>query len=193
MEMVERLAAGGVVEIAGRKPFADPARAYVVLSRAIRICLALASRLDEELIALLRGGPIPDLAILAPERPTAPSASNPNPVIPAEAEAEIKPDLSPKARIVRAMDAAIEVEAEDRETAERMRAWVDEHLTDGEDYDALLHKPWRVVVQAICLDLGLHPDWSTLDTGGGLRFEADDPGDNGRTSTQPYVAETRPG
>ena len=84
MAMVERLVAGETVEIAGRKPFESTARAFAVISRAVRLCLALASRLDEELIALLRGGPIPDLAILAPEN-SGPKAST--------AEQEARPPL----------------------------------------------------------------------------------------------------
>ena len=153
MDMVERLAAGEDVEIAGRKPFADPARAFAVISRAVRLCLALACRLDEEIIALLRGGPIPTLAILAPEAPAAAKA----PV------ADCQTTSGPRARIARAVDAVIEAETGDREAVERQRAYVQEHLIEGEDYDAFLHQPWRIVVQTICADLGLHPDWSAWD------------------------------
>ena len=174
MEMVERLAAGEVVEIAGRKPFADPARAFAVISRAVRLCLALASRLDEEIIALLRGGPIPTLAILAPE------AAEPAPEAPA-------PDPRPRERVARAVDAVIE--AADREAIERRRAYVREHLIEGEDYDAFLHQPWRVVVQAICADLGLHPDWSTWDDSEGFKAAAtpptSEPSDRERPSQGP--------
>jgi hypothetical protein len=156
MEMIERLAAGEAVEIAGRKPFASPGRAFAVISRAVRLCLMLACRLDQEIIALLQGGPIPTLAILAPEPDRAPEAPAPAP--------------DPRARIARAVDAAIEAETGDREAAERRRAYVQEHLIEGEDYDAYLHQPWRLVVQTLCADLGLHPDWSTWDNAEG--FEA---------------------
>ncbi len=156
MAMAERLAAGEHVEIAGRKPFSDPARAFAVISRAVRLCLALASRLDEELIALLRGGPIPDLAILKSEAPAVVKAPTAEPDAPVAV-------ASPRERIARAVDAAIEAEAGDREVSERQRAYVQDHLIEGEDYDALLHQPWRVVVQAICSDLGLHPDWDGWD------------------------------
>ena len=156
MEMIDRLAAGETVEIAGRKPFEDPARAFAVISRAVRLCLALACRLDEELIALLRGGPIPTLAILAPETPPASNAT---------ASPEPAPEASAglRERIARAVDAAIEAEAGDREAAGRQRAFLQERLIEGEDYDAFLHQPWQAVVQAICTDLGLHPDWSRWD------------------------------
>jgi hypothetical protein len=156
MEMVERLAAGEDVEIAGRKPFADPARAFAVISRAVRLCLALGCRLDQEIIALLRGGPIPTLAILAPEAPAALKTSAAEPETPV-------PASGPRERIARAIDAVIEAETADREAAERQRAYVEEHLIEGEDYDAFLHQPWRVVVQIVCADLGLHPDWSAWD------------------------------
>ena len=135
-----------------------------MISRAVRFCLALASRLDEEFIALLRGGPIPNLAILAPSAAKVPAtvpALTPSTETPAAAS-------DPRARIARAVDAAIEAEAGDREGADRMRAYVDEHLIEGEDYDALLHQPWRVVVQTICADLGLHPDWGDWDNGSGF-------------------------
>jgi hypothetical protein len=144
MAMIERIAAGETVEIAGRKPFADASRAFAVISRAVRLCLALASRLDEELIALLRGGPIPDLAILKAEAPAAEPATE-------------RP-VTPRERIARAADAVIEAEA--GEGAERMRAHVREHLVEGERYDAYLHLPWRVVVRKIRADLGLPIDGS---------------------------------
>jgi hypothetical protein len=112
MEMVERLAAGEDVEIAGRKPFADPARAFAVISRAVRLCLALGCRLDQEIIALLRGGPIPTLAILAPEAPAALKTSAAEPETPV-------PASGPRERIARAIDAVIEAETADREAAER--------------------------------------------------------------------------
>lgn|GEM_PF-6569319 len=100
-----------------------------MISRAVRFCLALASRLDEEFIALLRGGPIPNLAILAPSAAKVPAtvpALTPSTETPAAAS-------DPRARIARAVDAAIEAEAGDREGADRMRAYVDEHLIEGED------------------------------------------------------------
>jgi hypothetical protein len=168
MEMLERIAAGEVVEIAGRKPFAGPARAFAVISRAVRLCLALASRLDEELIALLRGGPIPTLAILAPEAPVAPKASVAEPETPARSSA-------PRARIARAVDAVIAAETGDGEAAERLRAYVHEHLIEGEDYDRYLHQPWRVVVGTLCADLGLHPDWSKWDNTEGFTAAARPP------------------
>jgi hypothetical protein len=168
VDMVERLSAGETVEIAGRKPFDDPARAFVVISRAVRFCLALGCRLDEALIDLLRGGPIPDLAILAPQAPVA-SKSPDAPVSAPESAPEAPAvESGPRARIARAVDAAIEAETGDREAAERQRGYVREHLIEGEDYDALLHQPWRAVVQAICFDLGLNPDWSAWDDTAGF-------------------------
>ena len=171
IEMIERLVAGEDVQIPGRKPFADPARAFAVISRAVRLCMALASRLDQELIALLRGGPIPDLAILAPEPETAPvGVTAPEPAVERQVEA--------RERVARAMDAVIEAEAETPEAAERMRGWVRERLFETENFDALLHKPWRVIVQAICDDLGLHPDWKAWDNGEGFSLTASLPPPN---------------
>ncbi len=171
LDMAERLAAGEIVEIAYRKFSADPARAFAVVSRAVRLCLALASRLDEALIALLQGGPIPDLAILAPEAATASRAAAPAVApIPASEPAVEAPEVAPcpRTRIARAVDAAIAAEAGDREEADRRRAYVEDHLIEGEDYDALLHQPWRVVVETICADLGLRPDWSAWDNAEGF-------------------------
>ncbi len=170
MEMAERVAAGEAIEIAGRKPFEDPARAFAVISRAVRRCLALASRLDAELIALLRGGSIPDLAILAPDTPPAKTPASP----PSQPEAPA-PAPSPRERIARAVDAVIDAEAGEPEAGERMRLYVEERLIEGEDYDAFLHQPWRVVVQAICADLGLHPAWSSWDNGEGFKLGARPP------------------
>ena len=164
MEMIDKLAAGEDVEIAGRKPFVDRTHAYDVISRAVRICLVLANRLDKETIALVQGGPIPDLAILAPEPPAAPKAPKPDPA-PASKPAPKAPaqPSDPRARIARAVETVIEAETADRDAADRMLAYVQQHLIEGEDYDAFLHQPWRVVVQTICADLGLHPDWTGWD------------------------------
>jgi hypothetical protein len=35
-----------------------------------------------------------------------------------------------------------------------------ERLMEGERYDAFINRPLRESVEAICEDLGLHPDWS---------------------------------
>jgi hypothetical protein len=35
-----------------------------------------------------------------------------------------------------------------------------ERLIEGDQYDAFVHRPLREAVEAICEDLGLHPDWS---------------------------------
>ncbi|HEY5105462.1 MAG TPA: hypothetical protein VII73_01685, partial [Caulobacteraceae bacterium] len=35
-----------------------------------------------------------------------------------------------------------------------------ERLTEGERYDAFVHRPLKEAVAAICDDLGLTPDWS---------------------------------
>jgi pyruvate/2-oxoglutarate dehydrogenase complex dihydrolipoamide acyltransferase (E2) component len=176
MEMIDKLAAGEDVEIAGRKPFVDRTHAYDVISRAVRICLVLANRLDKELIALLQGGPIPDLAILAPEAPKAPPAPKPKPAPVAKPAPEAPDQASdPRARIARAVETVIAAETGDREAAERMLAYVQQHLIEGEDYDAFLHQPWRVVVQTLCADLGLHPDWSRWDNTEGFKAGARPP------------------
>ena len=162
LAMIERIVAGEKVEIAGRKPFRDGAHAFAVVSRAVRLCLALASRLDEELIALLRGGSIPDLAILKPEPNLVPEA----PVLETVGHS-VAP--TPRDRIARAVDTVIDAETIDRDAAERMRDYVQDHLIERETYDAFLHKPWRVVVEAICADLGLHPDWTAWDNAEGFK------------------------
>ena len=97
---------------------------------------------------------------------------------PAPAPEAPAPASDPRERIARAVDAVIEAETGDRETAERMRAYVHEHLIEGEDYDRYLHQPWRVVVQAICADLGLHPDWAAWDNGEGFKLKDSDPPPN---------------
>ena len=58
----------------------------------------------------------------------------------------------------------IEAQAGDREGAGRLYAYVEEHPSEGEHYDALLHQPWRVVVQTVRAGVGLSPDWSQWDT-----------------------------
>ena len=163
MDMCRRLAAGETVQREGGKPWRDPAHAFAVISRAVRMALALASRLDQEIIALCKGGPIPNLAICAPETESAPEPTPP------------APPPGPRERIARAVDAAIVRETPERDALERQRGWVWENLFEKKTYDALLNSPWRAVVAAICSDLGLRPDWSAWSNTDGFPAEAETP------------------
>jgi hypothetical protein len=87
------------------------------------------------------------------------------------------------------VETVIAAETADREAAERMLAYVQQHLIEGEDYDALLHQPWRVVVETICADLGLHPDWTTWDNTEGFKAGARPPTEGPPGSGRPPPVE----
>jgi hypothetical protein len=87
------------------------------------------------------------------------------------------------------VETVIETETGDRQSADRQRAYLQERLIEGEDYDAYLHQPWRVVVETICADLGLHPDWTTWDNTEGFKAGARPP--TGEPSGSPALEPER--
>ena len=69
----------------------------------------------------------------------------------------------PSAHRNRIRDAVFDVinrEISDLIPAQEILDTLYERLTEGERYDAFVHRPLRAAVEAICDDLGLNPDWS---------------------------------
>jgi hypothetical protein len=121
----------------GEAGAADPALAYARAARAVRLTIALQSRLMAELAAL--DG--------------------------AEAKARAVTAARRRDRIHARVEQAIEADRRDAPDAEHdvetLSSSVWERLTEEDDAD-LLDRPMEEVVAQICRDLGLSPAWAAL-------------------------------
>lgn len=131
-------------------PRHDPAESFARLSRAVRLTLALEAKVDEELAAL-RAGDV--------ERPESRPASDDRGSRGIGAPSRDFPSPH-RNRIRDAIFDVINHEITGPIPAHEVLDSLHERLTEGERYDAVIHRPLREVVEAICEDLGLHPDWS---------------------------------
>jgi len=133
------------------EPRHDPADSFARLSRAVRLTLALEATVEEQLAALRAGG----LGLAAPGAIS--TANN-------DADLDrILPRDHPSAHRNTIRDAvydALNREVTELIPAREMLDTLYERLTEGERYDAFIHRPLRESVAAICEDLGLHPDWN---------------------------------
>ena len=144
MARLERLAEIGmeIAEAAGRRARelaedggaqgqgADPALAYSRAARAVRLTLALQSKLDEALEALDRARDLERIGRAGHRRH----------------------------RIHRLIEQAARAEGCDRAEARGLASDACERLTDTDDAD-ILDRPFEEVVALICRELGLPGDW----------------------------------
>ncbi len=139
-------------------PRHDPAESFARLSRAVRLTLALEAKVDEELTAL-RAGEMSRHA----ESPSAAANDNADTPYGPYGPFGLLPRDYPSDHRNRIRDAVFDVinhEVTDIYPANDVLDALYERLTEGERYDAFVHRPLREAVEAICEDLGLHPDWS---------------------------------
>ena len=132
-------------------PRHDPADSFARLSRAVRLTLALEATVEEQLSTLRAGG-------LGPAAPGSVAAANNDDDLD-----RFPPRDYPSAHRNTIRDAVYEIinrEVTELIPAQDMLDTLYERLTEGERYDAFIHRPLRETVEAICEDLDLHPDWS---------------------------------
>jgi hypothetical protein len=140
---LERQAKGELLE--GAPPIAeDIALAYSRTARAVRLTIALQSKLTEDFSAF---GPDSIRARLQASTLAGQEAKK----------------LRPSRRLAvhRIAQRVILGEAEDQETADQLNERVVERL-DDEGFCDLLNQPFSEIVAQICKDLGLSPDWPAL-------------------------------
>jgi hypothetical protein len=133
-------------------PRHDPAESFARLSRAVRLTLALEAKVEDDLNALIAGG-----MDRCAERAPADDGDDDD-----DAWLELPRDY-PSAHRNRIRDAVYDVinrEITDIYPAHEVLDALYERLTEGERYDAFVHRPLKEAVAAICDDLGLSPDWS---------------------------------
>ncbi|HTI67893.1 MAG TPA: hypothetical protein VL460_10165 [Caulobacteraceae bacterium] len=169
MAMLTRLAEIGmeIAEAAGRKARAlaeggetgavDPGLSYARAARAVRLTIALQSRLAKDLAGLGR----------------------------AETLARVAEAARRRDRIHRRVEQAIGTERYDEDEVERLSSDAWERLTDEDDGD-LLERPIDEVVARICQDLGLSPTECEGGVEGSLGHPAGDSSPASRWSRTPY-------
>jgi hypothetical protein len=117
------------------------------LSRAVRLTLDLAGRLEESLRALRAGE-----AKIHEDRRQKREAR--------DLSASIERSEAAKARVIEQVHMVIAREAESEGDSCDLLAALDERLNDDIDYIGLDDRPLREAVERICGDLELKPDWS---------------------------------
>ncbi len=127
----------------------DPAMAHARVARAVRLTLALQSRLLKDLIAL-------DAAAAETAAVRAPAADVVGP------EPEDDPLEARRGRIDRIVRRVVEGDEADPDEAERLTSLAWERLSDEDVYGDLLARPMGEIVARICEDLELSPDWTRL-------------------------------
>ena len=156
--MLERLAAMGiavaaavseaVVEFPHRPGSgAEGARAFGMVSRAVRLTLILAGRVEKSILAMRKGEAGLEAALIARD--------------------VADPPATRAERLRAAVTPALEREAADAEDAEMMRRRLNARLCERDDDHALLSRPFHDSVKAICADLGLDPEPILAMEGGG--------------------------
>ncbi len=134
------------------EPRRDPADAFARLSRAVRLTLALEATVEDRLSALRAGG-----MDRAAQSPAAADDDDD------DSDGGPLPRDYPSAHRNRVRDAVFDVinhEITDIYPAHEILDTLYERLAEGERYDAFVERPLKDAVEAICADLGLHPDWS---------------------------------
>ena len=132
----------------------DIGNAYSRVSRAVRLTLALQSKL---------------IADLQDRR----DARADRAVETADDRADLGADLEylRKARVERIVERVVEAEHRDGETADRLIIEAGERLDDFDRYDDLLSRPFSEILEVICGDLGVPLDWNALAQEGWARRE----------------------
>ena len=135
-------------------PRSDPAVAFAKLSRAVRLTLDLEVRAEEELRAALAG----EVTVHEQRRETRERVA-------AEAEelagkADEKARQHALSRVEEQVEIAIARESESEKEFFERSAAMDERFEWDEAYDDVRDQPFREVVERLCKDIGLTPDWS---------------------------------
>ena len=124
-----------------------PADAFARLSRAIRLTIALETKTDQAL-ADLKAGVVRECE----ERRTVAAEK-------AKKDADARYEQRKYEAYCRVI-CVIDSESQDQEDFEGLAEALDERLSEDEAYDDLTERPLREIVERLCRDLCLTPDWS---------------------------------
>ena len=135
----------------------DIALAYSRVARAVRLTIALQSKLIEDLQALETGAAMQALRAEAEED-----------------NAAWDQDELRKADIEQVILRAVRAEHPDEDTVDRLIIEAGERLDGDTLYGDVLSRPMSEIIALICRDLGLSPDWSRLAEEAWAREEIED-------------------
>jgi hypothetical protein len=131
-------------------PRPDPAVGFAKLSRAVRLTLDLERRAEDDLRAALAG----EVRAHETRREARQSRDR------LAGDADEKARQEARDSVEDQVDIAIFRESEtEKECFERFAA-LDERLQDDEAYEDVRDQPFREVVERLCTEIGLTPDWS---------------------------------
>jgi hypothetical protein len=135
-------------------PRPDPAVGFAKLSRAVRLTLDLEVRAEEDLRATLAG----EVRAREKRREARDRPAGEAKELADKADENARQEA--RHRVEDQVEIAIIREAEtEKEYFERSAA-MDERLEEDEAYDDVRGQPFREVVQWLCTEIGLEPDWS---------------------------------
>jgi hypothetical protein len=146
----------------------DPAETFIRMSRVVRLTVILRGKIAEEIADLRAGRHRP--AVDKPPAKSPPAAASAHASMPGERvdpnnwALKLLPVDHPSAHRNKIRDCVYAVINGDRETLDFTRLFerldtLYAGLIEGERYDAVIHRPLKETVAAICKDLGLEPDW----------------------------------
>jgi hypothetical protein len=169
MRLMRKLENPPTKDEAANAPRPDPATAFTKLSRAVRLTLDLEERAEEALRAALAG----EVAAHEKRRETRDRLAG---------ETEQKAWQDALSRVEDQIEIAIARESEtEKEYFERFAA-MDERLESDEAYEDVRDRPFREVVERLCTEIGLTPDWSDWTDDGWPELPAGGPGTRHRWS-----------
>jgi hypothetical protein len=125
----------------------DPADAFARLSRAVRLTLALEAKTDQALRDLKAG--------LAPAREEARSRAEKERIAGVAANYDDRKD-----EVFELVFAVAKAEIDDNQAFGEVFEALVERLDEDEDYRDICERPLREIVERLCRDLDLSPDWS---------------------------------
>jgi hypothetical protein len=167
MEMIRALRPGtAVAEVpeasCGSAKRRDPVAKYASLSRTLRLTFALEAKTDQELIELQA-----DLTHTRQRERRVAAWSTPKP---ADKRGEPRGDPQRREQVRQSLKEAAESEAETPEQLDDFFLAIEQRLAEDPAYADLEARPLREIVERLCLDVCLYPDW-TRWTGAGWAGE----------------------
>jgi hypothetical protein len=131
----------------------DPFTAFERIARAVRLAIALALRIENE-IAAWRGGKPIDLDAFVSQAPC------PKPTRTTDLSGAVREAKGPGDKHQGTALQDVSDDAPPSERAENLVRELDEDLREDDEFYRLLNGPLKDAIAAICADLGLKPDWS---------------------------------
>jgi len=132
----------------------DPNEAYARVSRAIRFNLVLDTRLADYLHAVVAGDPDAEFRLGRARRNPRPGAPHEQDLLEQDLD-EMDPRETVRANVLEVVDP----DSYEEDECERIYEELDERLYESERYEPFLDLPMDELVELICKDLRVKPNW----------------------------------